>query len=144
MSLSRQQQFPRARVSVRAARQFVGDTLGEWGFGARRDDMRLCASELAANAVLHGVPHGREFSVRLVQVADAVSIEVRDTGPGMPLERRPAPEDFCGRGLWLVKELADEFGVRDELVGKTVWARFKVAGAAGKPTLGARHVPDQG
>ncbi|MET7531646.1 ATP-binding protein [Streptomyces goshikiensis] len=129
MSLSRQQQFPRVRVSVRAARQFVGDTLGEWGFGDRRDDMRLCASELAANAVLHGAPLGREFSVRLVRAADAVSIEVRDTGPGMPKERRPAPEEFCGRGLWLVKELADEFGVRDEVVGKTVWARFKVAGA---------------
>ncbi|MGW0899121.1 ATP-binding protein [Streptomyces goshikiensis] len=129
MSLSRQQRFPRARVSVRAARQFVGDTLGEWGFGDRRDDMRLCASELAANAVLHGAPLGREFSVRLVRAANAVSIEVRDTGPGMPKERRPAPEEFCGRGLWLVKELADEFGVRDEVVGKTVWVRFKVVGA---------------
>ncbi|MGW5848610.1 ATP-binding protein [Streptomyces sp. NPDC055254] len=56
MSLSRQQRFPQARTSVRAARQFVGDTLAEWGVTERRDDIRLCASELATNAVLHGVP----------------------------------------------------------------------------------------
>ncbi|MEV7728444.1 ATP-binding protein [Streptomyces sp. NPDC087917] len=127
MSLSRQQRFPRAFVSVRAARQFVGDTLGEWGCGDRRDDIRLCVSELAANAVLHGVPIGREFAVHLVRELAAVRVEVRDSGPGLPVERRAGLEEFCGRGLWLVRELADQFGVRDEAVGKTVWVRFGVS-----------------
>lgn len=51
MSLSRHQRFPRARISARAVRQFVGDTLAEWGLSERRGDIHLCASELAANAV---------------------------------------------------------------------------------------------
>ncbi|WP_308346484.1 ATP-binding protein [Streptomyces sp. ISL-66] len=116
------------RASLCAARQFVGDTLGEWGIGDRRDDIRLCASELATNAVLHGVPQGREFAVRVVWVSGLLSVEVRDSGPGLPAARRAAPEELCGRGLWLVKELADEFSVEDESVGKTVRVRFKVSG----------------
>lgn len=129
MSLSRQQRFPRARASVRAARQFVGDTLGEWGLSERREDIRLCASELATNAVLHGVPLGRDFSVRLEWEGAVVAIEVRDSGPGCPVVRQPELDVRSGRGLWLVAELADEFQIRDERVGKTVWAGFKVAPA---------------
>ncbi|MFE4265010.1 ATP-binding protein [Streptomyces sp. NPDC056883] len=127
MSLSRQQRFPRARASVRAARQFVGDTLGEWGVSERRGDIRLCVSELATNAVLHGVPLGREFSVRLEWEGGIVTVEVRDSGPGRPVVKQPDLGARCGRGLWLVEELADEFQIRDERVGKTVWAGFKLA-----------------
>ncbi|MEU9006179.1 ATP-binding protein [Streptomyces sp. NPDC048551] len=105
VSLSRQQRFPRARTSVRAARQFVGDTLAGWGVSERRDDMRLCVSELAANAVLHGVPWGREFSVRMVREAAVVWIEVRDSGPGRLTVQHPEPDAERGRGLWLVTAL---------------------------------------
>ncbi|MFG2620173.1 ATP-binding protein [Streptomyces sp. NPDC048507] len=125
----RQQRFPRARTSVRAARQFVGDTLAEWGLSERRDDIRLCASELAANAVLHGVPWGREFSVRVAREGGIVWIEVRDSGPGLPTVRHPEPEAEGGRGLWLVAALADEFEIRDERVGKSSCAGFNVAEA---------------
>ncbi|MFI1284126.1 ATP-binding protein [Streptomyces sp. NPDC020858] len=126
VSLSRQQRFPRARASVRTARQFVGDTLGEWGVSERRDDIRLCVSELAANAVLHGVPEGREFSVRLVREDGVLWIEVRDSGPGRPTVLRPGPDARHGRGLWLVTALADGFEIRDESVGKTARAGFKL------------------
>ncbi|MFF1412412.1 ATP-binding protein [Streptomyces sp. NPDC058289] len=129
MSLSRQQRFPRARASVRAARQFVGDTLGDWGVCERRDDIRLCVSELATNAVLHGVPLGREFSVRLEREGGIVTIEVRDSGPGSPVVQQPGLGALSGRGLWLVVELADEFQIRDERVGKTILAGFKLASA---------------
>ncbi|MEW2416264.1 ATP-binding protein [Streptomyces sp. NPDC046866] len=140
MILSRQQRFPRARTSVRATRQFVGDTLGQWGIADRGDDIRLCASELATNAVLHGVPHGREFCVRLLWEQGLMRLEVRDSGPGQPVARQPRFDALSGRGLWLVSELADEFGVDAQTVGKTVWARFKCSANR----HGARHVPDQG
>ncbi|MEU9161250.1 ATP-binding protein [Streptomyces sp. NPDC048424] len=126
MSSFREQRFPRARVSARAVRQFVGDTLAGWGVFERRDDIRLCASELAANAVLHGAPPGREFSVRLTREAEGLWIEVRDSGPGHPVPGRPGSETEGGRGLSMVAALADEFEVRAEVVGKTVRAGFKL------------------
>ncbi|WP_327734984.1 ATP-binding protein [Streptomyces nojiriensis] len=126
MSLSRQQRFSRARISARAVRQFVGDTLAEWGLSERRDDIRLCASELAANAVLHGVPLGREFSVRLTREEGELWIEVRDSGPGCPAPRQPDSEAQRGRGLWMVTALSDKFEIRDEAFGKTVRAGFKL------------------
>ncbi|MGW7455437.1 ATP-binding protein [Streptomyces sp. NPDC054787] len=127
MPLFRRQRFPGARTSVRAARQFVGDTLAEWDVTERRDDIRLCASELAANAVLHGVPQGREFSVQLVRDGVLLRIEVRDSGPGIPVVQQPDVDAQGGRGLWLVTALADEFEIRDETVGKTAWVGFKLA-----------------
>ncbi|MFD9338981.1 ATP-binding protein [Streptomyces sp. NPDC060028] len=126
MTLSRQQRFRRARASVRAVRQFVGDTLAEWGVSERRDDIKLCASELAANAVLHGVPPGREFSVRLAREDGVMWIEVRDSGPGCPVVQQPDPDAQSGRGLWLVRALADEFEICDEGVGKSARAGFKL------------------
>ncbi|MEV6955061.1 ATP-binding protein [Streptomyces sp. NPDC051183] len=127
VTLCRQQRFQRARTSVRAARQFVGDVLAEWGVFERRDDIRLCVSELAANAVLHGVPLGREFLVRMVWEGQILWIEVRDSGPGCPVVQRPGADVQGGRGLWLVTELADEFEIRDEGVGKSACAAFKLA-----------------
>ncbi|MGE7388342.1 ATP-binding protein [Streptomyces sp. NPDC004126] len=140
VTLCRQQRFPRTRSSVRAARQFAGDTLGQWGIVDRGDDIRFCTSELAANAVLHGVPHGREFCVRLLWEEGVVRVEVRDSGPGVPAVGRPGVDALAGRGLWLVSELADDFGVIDHLVGKTVWVRFK------ESTMrhGARQGPGRG
>lgn len=65
MPLSQQRRFPRRRASVRASRDFVADVLTEWQLGSLIDDIRLCVSELATNALLHGVPPGREFAVQL-------------------------------------------------------------------------------
>ncbi|WP_308345501.1 ATP-binding protein [Streptomyces sp. ISL-94] len=119
--------FPSDSRLVRAARQFVGDTLAEWGVSERRDDIRLCVSELAANAVLRGVPLGREFSVRLAREDGVLWIEVRDSGPGHPVVRHPDFDAQTGRGLWLVTALADEFEIRDERVGKSALVGFKLA-----------------
>ncbi|MFJ7209738.1 ATP-binding protein [Streptomyces sp. NPDC098789] len=128
MSFSRQQTFPGTRDSVRAARNFIGDSLGGWGVADRRDDMRLCVSELAANVVTHGVPEGRRFAVRVEWVRDLVRIEVRDSGPGVPVVRCASPDALSGRGLWLVSQLADGLTVEDGSVGKTVSAVFRVRG----------------
>lgn len=87
--------------------------------------MRLCVSELAANAVLHGAPVGREFCVRLMWEEGVLWIEVRDSGPGCPVVEHAGPEAQRGRGLWLVTALADEFEVRDERVGKSARAGFR-------------------
>ncbi|WP_329197841.1 ATP-binding protein [Streptomyces sp. NBC_01435] len=125
MSLSQQRRFPRRRTSVGASRDFVVEVLTEWQLTTLIEDIRLCVSELATNALLHGVPPGREFAVRLRATEDLVRLEVRDSGGGRPAIQH-AEDDCCsGRGLFLVDELAAEFGVDHHVVGKTVRLTFK-------------------
>ncbi|MFH9395821.1 ATP-binding protein [Streptomyces sp. NPDC017413] len=125
MSSSQLRRFPRRRTSVGASRDFVVHVLREWQLTDLIDDIELCASELTTNALLHGVPPGREFTVRLDLTDDLVRLEVRDSGGGRP-EIQHQDETHCsGRGLFLVGELAADFGVDHHVVGKTVWAAFK-------------------
>ncbi|MET8113635.1 ATP-binding protein [Streptomyces prasinus] len=123
--LSRQRRFPRAHRSVSAARRFALDTLAEWGYQSREDDVRVCVSELVTNALLHGVPPGRELSLALVGDGPLVRIEVRDSGGGTPEVRDATVDDCGGRGLRLVMALADDFGVTPHRPGKSVWAVFR-------------------
>lgn len=127
MSLLRQRRFPRSRTSVRGAREFALSTLTKWGITSRHEDIRLCVSELATNTVLHGVPPGRQYLLQLSLDGDLLKVEVLDSGDRCPEVREADTEGCDGRGLFLVRELADEFGVVDHALGKTVWAVFKVA-----------------
>ncbi|MER8231611.1 ATP-binding protein [Streptomyces sp. NPDC094049] len=129
MALSWQRRFPRARSSVPAARAFALEALAQWEVTDRREEIRLCVSELATNALTHGVPAGRAFSLRLVRDELTVRIEVRDSGGGHPRVVWAGTDDDGGRGLRLVTALADDFGVDEHVVGKTVWSSFKVASA---------------
>ncbi|MFF3122779.1 ATP-binding protein [Streptomyces sp. NPDC057908] len=126
MSLSQQRRFPRRRTSVSASRDFVTGVLSEWDLHSLIEDIALCVSELATNALLHGVPPGREFCVGVRRGEESVRLEVRDSGPGQPVLRHPDHEACSGRGLHLVNELADGFGVDDHIVGKTVWLTLKM------------------
>lgn len=67
----------------------------------------LIASELVANALLHAYPGGRAGCVRvsLQPVADAMLLEVTDTGVGLP-EQAMARSRKRGLGLVLVEALA--------------------------------------
>ncbi|HWU10122.1 MAG TPA: ATP-binding protein [Streptomyces sp.] len=125
MSLSQQRRFPRRKTSVRASRDFVIDVLTEWRLTPLIEDIRLCVSELATNALVHGAPPGREFAVRLSATDDLVRLEVRDSGEGQPVLREPDEESCSGRGLHLAAQLAAEFGVEHHVVGKTVRVAFK-------------------
>ncbi|MEU3972297.1 ATP-binding protein [Streptomyces bacillaris] len=125
MSLSQLRLFPRRRTSVRASRDFVVDALMEWRLTGLIDDIQLCVSELATNALLHGAPPGREFAVRLDLTDDFVRLEVRDSGDGRPVIQKADEGSCSGRGLFLVSELASDFGIDHHSVGKTVWAAFK-------------------
>lgn len=124
----RDQFYRRDRRSVPAARRFVWWSLKYWGMAdwARADDVSLCVSELATNALLHGAPPGRGFLLRVRYDGDVVRVEVHDSGPGEP---RVADEaDEGGRGLLLVAALADKWGVGERKPGKVVWAEFDSSG----------------
>lgn len=115
----------RERRSVRTAREFVRDALTAWSWDARAGDVTLCVSELATNALVHGVPPGRGYLLRLwlYEQGSALRVEVHDSGDGKPRLRDPDGES--GRGLLLVDALADRWGVGPRAPGKVVWCEFE-------------------
>ncbi|MFE4327880.1 ATP-binding protein [Streptomyces sp. NPDC056831] len=125
LSLLRERFYRRERRSVPAAREFVRGAVTDWGFGARLDDVLLCVSELATNALVHGVLPGRGYLVRLLleEGGVALRVEVHDSGSGQPGVREPDGES--GRGLLLVAAVADRWGVGERKPGKIVWCAFE-------------------
>ncbi|OEV02993.1 ATP-binding protein [Streptomyces oceani] len=114
------------RQSVPIARGFVRGVLCDWQRADRLDEVLLCVSELATNALLHGMPPGRAFRLALWLTAESrLRVEVRDSGDGQPRARTGlAAEAEHGRGLLLVATLADAWGVRAGEPGKAVWCEF--------------------
>ncbi|TKT02107.1 ATP-binding protein [Streptomyces lasalocidi] len=122
----RQRFFRRERRSVPRARGFADETLTGWGLAGweRTEDVLLCVSELVTNAVLHGVPPGRQLLVFLRWDGRVLRVEVHDSGGGEP---RATAGETCaegGRGLLLVTLLSDKWGVRQRELGKAVWCEF--------------------
>ncbi|MFI9629494.1 ATP-binding protein [Streptomyces sp. NPDC052042] len=135
LSLLRERFYRRERRSVPATREFVRAAVADWGLGARLDDVLLCVSELATNALVHGVPPGRGYLVRLLlrEGGAALRVEVHDSGDGEPVVREPGagPEGESGRGLLIVAAMADRWGVGERNPGKIVWCEFGVWSAGG-------------
>ncbi|MFF8788242.1 ATP-binding protein [Streptomyces sp. NPDC015125] len=120
--------FAPAPESVGQVRDFVLCTLAVWDLEGRADDIRLCVSELATNALTHGTPCGQGFHVTMRAEDTIVRIEVHDAGPHRPRLRRPTNDDVSGRGLHIVNMLSDDWGIEDRgVAGKVVWSRFKTA-----------------
>ncbi|GAA2329469.1 ATP-binding protein [Streptomyces caniferus] len=131
--------YRRERRSVRLARAFARTALADWGLERRADDVLLCVSELATNALLHGVPPGRRYRLRLSLGEDGLlRVEVHDSGDGEPRVPLSVPcdggEGESGRGLLLVSALADAWGVGERVPGKVVWCEFHGCGTGhGRP-----------
>ena len=110
--------FPPAPESVSAARRLAVDAVAGWGCESLEDDVRAVVSELATNAVIHA---GTTFQVRLSLSGGLLRCEVTDESPQVPRPRRYAPEATTGRGLSMIEQLADAWGVSAHTGGKTVW-----------------------
>ncbi|WP_328724214.1 ATP-binding protein [Streptomyces sp. NBC_00259] len=112
--------------SVRHARDFASETLRAWDRLDIAEDIRLCLSELASNALTHADGPGRGFMVRLAADPAGIRLEVHDAGAGQPNTSRPNDEATSGRGLMIVEELADDWGIeKRKPFGKIVWSYFK-------------------
>jgi hypothetical protein len=90
-------------------------------------DTALLVSELGGNAVLHGSLRDRLFRVELTLTERAVRISVSDPkGELRPNLREATEDDMFGRGLVIVGQVADRWGVCRLTVGKSVWCELDV------------------
>jgi|SRR5215470_2238658 len=105
-------------------RQVRADARGLLAGCPAADEVILCLSELAANAVLHSESRrpGGTFTVRIESCPGThVRIEVEDGGGAW---LAPAPDPGSGRGLDIIRAIAAEWGIATSSAGRAVWARF--------------------
>ena len=111
--------FRNSAAAPSVARRYVGETLR--GLPADVvEPVTLMVSELASNCVQHAAT---DFTVSIERTERHIRVEVADRGSGGVELLDPLPTDACGRGLRIVAQLADAWGVdqsqgRD---GKDVW-----------------------
>ncbi|MEO6629920.1 MAG: ATP-binding protein [Aquihabitans sp.] len=110
--------------SVSAARAFVAAQTGL--AGRSQHDAALVTSELATNAVIHA---STSFEVCVRTGCDRICIAVADRSSHIPeLEpEKPAVTATSGRGLRIVAQLADRWGIEPSRTGKTIWAELRVS-----------------
>lgn len=120
--------------AVRAARLYVADVLTAWAVPEDLiDTARLLTSELATNAITHGVAAGETFTLEVRSFGCCLGIEVRDSSPEAPELRSAASDIEHGRGLLLVSELADSWGYYFTGDYKHVWFHLHAAAPASRP-----------
>jgi hypothetical protein len=117
--------FPPEPLAVRSARAFVCDRLVALGRSAFTDTAGLAVSELATNVILHA---RTDFTVRVTSLGDnQVRVSVSDGSTAIPVVQPQSPGAALGRGLRLVAQMTDAWGIdrlgsdEDGGPGKTVW-----------------------
>lgn len=104
--------------SVQEGRAFLAKTLTAWGCQEKTDDARLLLSELLTNAVQHA---RGPVTLHVCRTAAELTIEVSDGSCHLPEPRRAEEDAESGRGLNLVRFLADSWGARPTDEGKRTW-----------------------
>jgi PAS domain S-box-containing protein len=116
-----ERRLPPRPSSVAEARQLVRALLAD----AHRDDMVetavLLVSEIVTNALLHA---GTAIDVSASMGDTGLRVEVGDGSLHLPMRRNYAATSGTGRGLRLLEEMVDEWGVSRRRHGKTVWFRL--------------------
>jgi anti-sigma regulatory factor (Ser/Thr protein kinase) len=131
--------FPGGEDQVSEARRWIEDLLPECD---ALDETLLLASEVCTNAVVHTLSgKGGLFSVDVEWSPSLVRVMIGDQGslkaPAVSSKKDDASwMDECGRGLWLVSEMADSWGTAAHLGGRSVWFDLSWQ-ARGSPLLEA-------
>lgn len=115
-----------SREGFTEARDFTHRTLDGWELAHCTADAVTVVTELAANAVLHGLPRADTCDVRLRLTLrrSLLMCAVTDQSDEVPVYREaPDPLLEHGRGLRIVEALSEHWGwTKRSPVGKTVWA----------------------
>jgi hypothetical protein len=125
---SHQATFEASPISASQARDFVTRRLIDHRLLYLVDPVRLVASELATNALVHAQT---AFSVTLEAAAQTVVLTVRDNSLALPSRRAAQAMDPSGRGLAVVAIVSLDWGTNEDGPGsKAVWASFAIRGTS--------------
>ncbi|MBF9073676.1 ATP-binding protein [Streptacidiphilus fuscans] len=123
-------ELPAERSSVAVARHRIAEQLDAWSVPrSTRNDAILLLSELATNAVVHTASTRMLCGAALLPDG-RIRVEVHDDTPARcTLPSVPDAADACGdeesgRGLFIVQQLADAWGIARSTCtsGTFVWA----------------------
>ena len=114
--------------ACRQVRQVVTQACAAWQRADLGGTAALIATELVANVIRHAHTT-MEFTLRPLRDG-RISMAVRDGSRRMPRPASPGVTDAGGRGLRLVHDLTDAWGVLPVTDGKVVWTQL-TPGAAG-------------
>jgi hypothetical protein len=110
--------------ACRQVRQLVSQACTTWHRAEMTATASLIATELVANVVRHAHTT-MEFTLGLQGAR--LSMTVRDGSRRMPKPVVPGPSDAGGRGLQLVRDLTEAWGVLPVPDGKVVWTHMTTA-----------------
>jgi anti-sigma regulatory factor (Ser/Thr protein kinase) len=120
--------LPPTPASIHAARSFTAGALTGWGLAELIENMELVVSELATNALRHGLSLAESqrdcpVHMSLVRHGPLVTSAFTDPGASVPVLRYPGPLDTGGLGLHIVESLSLRWGWSALAPhGKIVWA----------------------
>jgi anti-sigma regulatory factor (Ser/Thr protein kinase) len=141
--------IPGRPEQVSLARAFVARTFGSKQVTADCDAATLLTSEIVTNAIQHtrSGADGGTVTIVVIGVAHGVLVEIIDDGSaGAPVVKGDlyAAE---GHGLFLVQQLATEWGYLKDSAGTTVWFHLPTASEPQRATVQADppagHLADQ-
>ncbi len=111
--------------SVRRARRLIRDVVSDAGGDA--DAAELLTAELATNAVMHA---STTFTIRWERHSSDIRVEVMNHAPEMIVALMVATDDQ-GRGLAIVDQLSQAWGVETKPDSKSVWFELATPVALG-------------
>lgn len=115
---SAERRLPPEPASVASARELVRTLLAETGREDLAEAGTLLVSELVTNAMLHA---GTAIDV-IAHADDAgLRVEVTDGSRHLPVRRHYATTSGTGRGMMMLEQMVDGWGVYRHSLGKTVW-----------------------
>lgn len=123
--------LPHTAKAVPTVRRRAEMVVARWNLPPEAaQDVLLVVSELLTNAVVHALPPAALRLTRVrVEGHGAVRVEVTDLGPVTPAAAASATAvdpDEHGRGLCIVKALAERYGVETHPGGTCRWAELVV------------------
>lgn len=110
--------FANSRAAASGARHFATATARDWGLAPMISVLALLVTELVTNAVLHADSAG---VLSLSEIEAGMRVDVADVSTTPPTLLAIDFTASSGRGLRLVDELADSWGVDLHADGKVVW-----------------------